>query len=65
MNVYHSMYDSAVGVSMCVLTDVSRFGLKHLLNAPIVNEHIMMLLNLNLNLIISMHVLLFKRGKSG
>ena len=50
---------------MCVLTDVSRFGLKHLLNAPIVNEHIMMLLNLNLNLIISMHVLLFKRGKSG
>jgi hypothetical protein len=63
--MYTTVSMTAVGVSMCVLTDVSRFGLKHLLNAPIVNEHIMMLLNLNLNLIISMHVLLFKRGKSG
>ena len=62
--MYTTVSMTAVGVSMCVLTDVSRFGLKHLLNAPIVNEHIMMLLNLNLNLIISMHVFLFRRSKS-
>jgi hypothetical protein len=30
------MVHSAVGVSMCVLTDVNRFGLKHLPNALIV-----------------------------
>jgi hypothetical protein len=30
------MVDSAVGVSMCVLTDVSRFGSRHLLKALIV-----------------------------
>ena len=63
--MYTTVSMTAVGVSMCVLTDVSRFVLKNLLNAPIVIEQIVILLNINLNLIISMHVLLFKRGKSG
>ena len=44
------MVDFAVGVSMCVLTDVSRFGEKRLLISLIVNCNSALILLLSLEL---------------